>query len=296
MTLAPPALPTRILPRLRDIASAYDVILCDIWGVLHNGERHFRSAANALIRFRSGGGRVVLITNAPRPTGPIREQLDQLLVPRAAYDEMVTSGDVTLALIGARGKQKIHHIGPPRDLSLFDEVAGMTGAAATLRPLDQADYVVCTGLFDDERETPADYQGTFDTMLARRLPMISANPDIVVHRGSALIYCAGALAQAYAAMGGPVQQAGKPFAPIYDQALRLAGAADKSRVLAIGDALATDMAGAWLAGIDGLFITLGIHRHDLHGADMGALAPGSLERLLAQGEHAPRYAMPALVW
>ena len=296
MTLAPPALPTRILPGLRDIASAYDVILCDIWGVVHNGERHFRAAADALIRFRRGGGRVVLITNAPRPAGPIRRQLDDLQVPRAAYDEMVTSGDVTLALIGARGTQKIHHIGPARDLSLFDEVAGMTGTAATLRPLEQADYVVCTGLFDDERETPADYQGTLEAMLAQNLPMISANPDIVVHRGTTLLYCAGALAQAYAAMGGPVQQAGKPFAPIYEQALQLAGAADKNRVLAIGDALATDMAGARLAGIDGLFITQGIHRHDLHGADMGMLAPGRLERLLAAGDHAPRYAMPSLVW
>ena len=296
MTLAPPALPTRILPCLRDIASAYDVILCDIWGVVHNGERHFRFAADALIRFRRGGGKVVLITNAPRPAGPIRRQLDELLVPRAAYDAMVTSGDVTIQLIAARGDQKIHHIGPPRDLALFDEVREATGHAARLVPLQEADYVVCTGLFDDDTETPADYQATLAAMLAASQPMISANPDIVVHRGTTLLYCAGALAQAYAGIGGQVQQAGKPFAPIYERAIKLAGATGKPRVLAIGDALATDMRGAQLAGIDGLFITSGIHRDDLHGDGEIDLSAAELKRFLSEGDLWPRYAMPALCW
>ena len=279
-------LPPTILPRLRDIASAYDIILCDIWGVLHNGESHFAAAAEALTRFRAGGGKVVLITNAPRPAGPIRRQLDQLSVPRAAYDAMVTSGDVTIQLIAARGAQKIHHIGPPRDLALFDEVREVAGHAAQLVPLRAADYVVCTGLFDEYSETLGDYDQ----------PMISANPDIVVHRGATLLYCAGALAQAYAGIGGQVQQAGKPFAPIYERALMLAGPSSKSRVLAIGDALATDIRGAKMAGIDGLFITGGIHREDLHGDDAAELSAAGLGDFLSGSDLQPRYAMPALRW
>lgn len=296
MTHDDTGLSTKILPRLRDIASAYDIILCDIWGVLHNGESHFAAAADALGRYRAGGGRVVLITNAPRPAGPIRRQLDELLVPRAAYDAMVTSGDVTIQLIAARGAQKIHHIGPPRDLALFDEVREATGHAARLVPLHEADYVVCTGLFDDDTETPANYQATFSAMLAGNLPMISANPDIVVHRGTTLLYCAGALAQAYAGMGGQVQQAGKPFAPIYERALLLAGSTGTPRVLAIGDALATDMRGAQHAGIDGLFITGGIHRDDLHGDGGIDLSAAGLGHFLAEADLQPRYAMPALCW
>ena len=296
MTYEASGLPTTILPRLRDISGAYDILLCDIWGVVHNGESHFAAAADALARFRAGGGKVVLITNAPRPAGPIRSQLDELLVPRDAYDAMVTSGDVTIQLIAARGTQNIHHIGPPRDLALFDEVRKATGAAARLVALDEADYVVCTGLFDDDTETPADYHATLSTMLAGNLPMISANPDIVVHRGTTLLYCAGALAQAYAGMGGQVQQAGKPFAPIYERALLLAGSTGTPRVLAIGDALATDMRGAQHAGIDGLFITGGIHRDDLHGDGGIDLSAAGLGDFLAAGDLQPRYAMPALCW
>lgn len=296
MTLNASACNTMILPRLRDIASAYDFILCDIWGVVHDGESHFAAAADALIRFRAGGGTVVLITNAPRPAGPIRRQLDQLSVPRLAYDALVTSGDVTIQLITARGAQKIHHIGPPRDLALFAEAREATGAAARLVPLHEADYVVCTGLFDDDTETPADYRATLAAMLAASQPMVSANPDIVVHRGTTLLYCAGALAQAYAAMGGQVQQAGKPFAPIYEQAMRLAGTTGNLRVLAIGDALATDMRGAKMAGIDGLFITGGIHREDLHGAGAAELSAAGLGHFLADSDLQPRYAMPALRW
>ena len=264
--------------------------------MLHNGESHFAAAAEALTRFRAGGGKVVLITNAPRPAGPIRRQLDQLSVPRAAYDAMVTSGDVTIQLIAARGAQKIHHIGPPRDLALFDEVREVAGHAAQLVPLRAADYVVCTGLFDDDTETPADYQATLAAMLAASQPMISANPDIVVHRGATLLYCAGALAQAYAGIGGQVQQAGKPFAPIYERALMLAGPSSKSRVLAIGDALATDIRGAKMAGIDGLFITGGIHREDLHGDDAAELSAAGLGDFLSGSDLQPRYAMPALRW
>src|ERR1700691_2548171 len=118
-----------LIAGLSEIAERYDVVLSDIWGVVHNGRESFAAATHALARFRRRGGAVILITNAPRPAGPIRAQLDELRVPSEAYDGIVTSGDVTMALIAARGSAPVHHIGPPRDLSLLDGVAGLSGVA-----------------------------------------------------------------------------------------------------------------------------------------------------------------------
>jgi HAD superfamily hydrolase (TIGR01459 family) len=286
---------------LSEIAAGYDVVLSDIWGVVHNGEQSFAAATAALGRFRAGGGTVVLITNAPRPGAPIRRQLERLEVPRAAYDELVTSGDVTTALIAARGAAPVYHIGPPRDLSLFESAAQLSPAAAKARltGLDEAEYVLCTGLFDDERETPADYDETLAAMRARALTLICANPDLVVQRGETLIYCAGALAQRYEEIGGQTVYAGKPYAPIYARALAIAGAArrtsiDKARVLAIGDAMRTDVAGADAAGIDVLFVTAGIHAEDLHGE--GPLAATALEQFSARHGLWPTAAIRELAW
>ena len=287
---------TRILPGLRDIVANYDVILCDIWGVLHDGEKHFPAAADALSRARASGIKVVLITNAPRPHGPIRAQLDHLRVPRDAYDDLVTSGDTTVALIAAHGRDKCFHIGPPRDLTLFDEVPALTGHRLELTSLDNSDYAVCTGLFDDDTETPGDYAARFAAMLARKMPMICANPDLVVHRGATLLYCAGALAKLYEEMGGTAIYAGKPHGPIYERALQLAGARQGARVLAIGDALATDILGAHRQGFDALFATHGIHRHDLHPGGVRTLDGGRLAALLAGGGLCPEMAMAELAW
>jgi len=257
----------RTIHSFAEISSAYDVALCDIWGVLHDGRSAFRPAGEALAAFRADGGTVVLLTNAPRPAADIRSQLSHFKIPDAAFDAMVTSGDVTIALIRARGLAPAHHLGPARDAGLFDLAAEGMAARPALTPLERADYVVCTGLFDDARETPADYEASLQAMAARRLTMICANPDLVVHRGADLIYCAGALAQRYAELGGEVVYAGKPYAPIYDEALAIAARARgsavlKSRVIAIGDAMRTDIAGAAGQGIDALFITSGIHRED----------------------------------
>jgi HAD superfamily hydrolase (TIGR01459 family) len=285
---------------LGEIAARYDVVLSDIWGVVHNGLESFAAAADALIRFRRGGGTVVLITNAPRPGAPIREQLDHLNVPRAAYDDIITSGDVTMALIAARGSAPLHLIGPPRDLSLVESAARLSPAApARLTDLAHADYVLCTGLFDDESEVPADYDATLAAMRARRLTMICANPDLVVERGDSLIYCAGALAQRYEEIGGPTVYAGKPYPPIYARALELARIArgktfGERRVLAIGDAMRTDVAGAVAAGIDILFVTGGIHREDLHGD--GLLAAAALEQFSIRHGLWPTAAIRDLVW
>ncbi|HEX4764910.1 MAG TPA: TIGR01459 family HAD-type hydrolase [Lichenihabitans sp.] len=293
--------PCRILAGLGDVAGRYDVVLCDVWGVVHDGRRAFPAAAEALTRFRAQGGTVVLLTNAPRPQASVVSQLDGLGVPRAAYDGLVTSGDATVALIADRGGRAAYHIGPPRDLALLDEVEAKTGRAPPLAPLAEADYCICTGLFDDAVETPEDYAGVLAAALARRLDMICANPDIVVHVGDRLIFCGGALAQRYAGMGGTVLYAGKPHAPIYRVALDVAAerrgaliAAD--RVLAIGDGLPTDIAGARRQGLDALFVTTGIHREETLDAVTGAIDPDGLARLLGEAGEGPELAITHLVW
>src|SRR5260370_21379703 len=190
------------------LAGGYDVALCDVWGVVHNGVAAAAEACDALARFRNQGGAVVLITNAPRPGEIVaRTTLERLGVPRAAYDGIVSSGDVTHALIAARAGARVFHIGPERDLGLFEELH------APLAPMEDADYAVCSGLFDDTVETPQDYQGLVARMRARSLPMICANPDVVVERGDKLVYCAGAIADLYVVACGEGILAGYPFRP-----------------------------------------------------------------------------------
>jgi HAD superfamily hydrolase (TIGR01459 family) len=288
----------RQISGLGEISDRYDAILCDIWGVLHNGVASFAPASAALTTFRQRGGAVVLITNAPRPSPPIRRQVLRLGVPSEAFDAIVTSGDVTLGLMQEQTGDQVLHIGPGRDLSLFDAAADATGRRPKLLPLKSAHYALCTGLRRDESETPEDYEPELRAMAARRMTMICANPDIVIHRGEALIHCAGALARRYEELGGPVVYAGKPHAPIYDRALALAertrGAPiDKSRVLAIGDGMKTDIAGAARAGLDALFVTGGIHR-SLHGAAASSADPVELRRLYEEYSLWPVAALPAL--
>ena len=281
-------------PHFATLARGYDVALCDVWGVVHNGAAATSEACDALARFRKQGGTVVLITNAPRPGEIVaRTTLDRLGVPRAAYDGIVSSGDVTRALIAARAGAPVFHIGPERDLGLFD------GLDAPLAPLEDADYTVCSGLIDDTVETPQDYQDLIARMRARSLAMICANPDVVVERGDQLVYCAGAIADLYAAAGGDVVFAGKPYRPIYEQALALAEAArgkrvEHHRVLAIGDSVRTDVKGAAAFGIDCLFVIAGIHAEELGGrSDPDAAA---LAGIFAAAGVTPKAVMRHLSW
>jgi len=295
---SPPA--GRILSGLSDIAADYDVILCDVWGVLHDGRRAFPQPAEALTRFRAAGGTVVLITNAPRPNGPIRAQLDRLGVPRGAYDDIVTSGDSTVALIAARGEGPFYHIGPARDRALMEEVGAKTGRTPALGDLDGAAHVICSGLFDDAAETPDHYDATYAAMRDRGLEMICANPDVVVHVGDKLIFCAGALAERYEALGGTVHYAGKPHAPIYDLAIATAAkirgsVVDAGRVLAIGDGMRTDIMGANRQGIDSLFVSGGIHRDETSAGD-GRLDHAALAAFLAKADAVPTAVLADLAW
>ncbi|SDT91520.1 TIGR01459 family HAD-type hydrolase [Stappia sp. ES.058] len=283
-----------LVPGLSALAPGYKAVLCDVWGVLHNGVSAFPKACEALQRYRAEtGGKVVLITNAPRPSPPILEQLARLYVPRDAFDAVVTSGDVTRAQLQAHGDVPVMHIGPERDHSLFE------GLDLTLTDEAGAGQAVCTGLVDDERETPEDYRALLERMIARDLPLLCANPDIVVERGDTLIWCAGAIARLYEDLGGRVIILGKPHAPIYEAALarvaELAGEpVAKADILAIGDGLPTDIRGAVANEIDVLFITGGIHGADfgLTGAPVESLVRKRLEE---EGLRA-RAAIAGLVW
>jgi HAD superfamily hydrolase (TIGR01459 family) len=301
-----PELPP-LIPGLSAIASNYDVILCDVWGVIHNGVAYFAKATEALTKFRRRGGAVILITNAPRPGEKVRGFLDHLGVPRDAYDCLVSSGDVTISLILQRGDRPLTHIGPPQDRSLFDVAKRICGRALRFAALEEADVVVATGLNDADRETPADYHGRLELMHRRGLDLICANPDIVVEVGERLVFCAGALAEAYADLGGRVIQAGKPYAPIYARALAEASSLltkagvqrplDPDRILAIGDAMHTDIKGAQAQSLATLFVTSGIHRAEVHAA---AQAPefdaAAFHQFFETTGFAPSAAIAELVW
>jgi HAD superfamily hydrolase (TIGR01459 family) len=285
-------LPT-FIPHFAPLASAYDVMLCDVWGVVHNGAIATAPSCDALARFRQQGGTVVLITNAPRPGAVVQVFLDNLDVPHAAYDGIISSGDVTRALMIKRTGESIFHIGPERDLPMFE------GLDAKVVDVGHADYVVCSGLNDDTIETPQDYDGLIAAMRAHDLTMVCANPDIVVERGAELVYCAGAIAERYAAAGGKVIYAGKPYHPIYDEALALAQhlrgtAVDHSRVLAIGDSLRTDVKGAVDYGLDCLFVTAGIHAEELGGRERPNAT--ALAEILGAAGLSPKAVMRQFEW
>jgi HAD superfamily hydrolase (TIGR01459 family) len=273
---------------LKDFVGEYDSLLCDVWGVLHNGVAAFPAAVDALTRFRSAGGRVVLITNAPRPSAPIRVQLKSLGVPDDAYDAIVTSGDVTRGLLAERPGVRIRHIGAERDLALY------AGLDLFLTSEHDAELVSCTGLFNDETETPEDYRLLLKRAVRHKLPMLCANPDLVVERGNKLVYCAGALATLYAELGGETILVGKPHAPIYEAAKRAVSSLGGKRPLAVGDGLPTDIRGAVKNGIPALFITGGIHAADFGppgDPDAGRIAA----RLAAEGLSVEAY-VPSLAW
>jgi HAD superfamily hydrolase (TIGR01459 family) len=280
--------PIPILSSIAGLAATSEAWIVDIWGVMHNGAHAHPPAVEACRAFRARGGTVVLLSNAPRPFAAVVPHMTALGVPPAAYDGGVTSGDATRELIAAWQGKALLHIGPERDRGLF------AGFDVTLATPQAAEAVVCSGLYDDTRETPADYARLFEDLLARRLPMICANPDIVVERGDAIIYCAGALAAAYAEKGGQVVYAGKPHAPIYrrtrDEIARRKGrAVARESILCIGDGIDTDLLGAHGAGLRSVFIASPIFAPD-------GLSDALLARLFAGRPFAPVAALPALAW
>jgi HAD superfamily hydrolase (TIGR01459 family) len=282
-----------IIERFAPLAHDYDVLLSDVWGVVHNGVAAFPQACEALARFRAERGPVILITNAPRAGESVQRILDRLGVPRDAYDAIMSSGDVTRGIVEARLRQRVFHLGPPRDQSIF------AGLDVTFAPAETADYVVCSGLFDDTVETPDNYRGLLAAMRTRALSMVCANPDIVVERGDELVYCAGALADAYVALGGDVLYCGKPYAPIYEAALGKAAAfrgvtPPRLRVLAIGDSVRTDLRGATSFGVDCLFVISGLHAEEAGGREAPDLS--SLNAMFATAGVTPKAVTRRLAW
>lgn len=281
------------IPGLSAIAGAYRGVLSDVWGVIQNGVTAYEEACAALTRYREAGGAVVLITNAARPNDTVRKQLDGMGVPGSAYDDIVTSGDVTRELLVHEGISRAFHIGTDRDLPLF-EATGIDRVG-----LDEAEIIVCTGLFDDRTETPGDYRERFEDYISRGLRFLCANPDIVVDVGGTLLWCAGALAREYTGLGGEVILLGKPHPPIYRAAKRRLEEITESKleradILTIGDGLPTDIAGAVGEGLPALFISSGIHA-----ADFGDVEAPDIElierRLNAEGAEVIG-TMPRLRW
>jgi HAD superfamily hydrolase (TIGR01459 family) len=283
-----------LLDNLSEIAPDYDVMLCDVWGVIHNGLEAFPVACAALEQWMRQRGPVILISNSPRPREGVLDQLNALGVPRDAWSDIVTSGDVTRTLLSARIPGPAWRIGPDRDAPLYE------GLGLQFSDLEEAAFIACTGPFDDEVETPEDYRVVLAKGAARGLDMICANPDLMVQRGERLVYCGGALAALYETLGGRVMMAGKPFAPIYELSLaraeaQLSGVFNRRRVLAIGDGLATDVAGARAQALDMLFIAAGVHAADASDSS-GRLDMKAVAATLTTAGGAPRYAMQRLVW
>ncbi len=280
-----------IVTGLHEVAAGHDALICDVWGVLHNGRRVFPGAVGALRRFKADFGPVVLLSNAPRPVGALEEQFVKLGVPDDCYDAIVTSGTAARDNLAERahaGRLAIFHLGPERDRSIFEGLP-----VNCVEPAD-ASVVLCTGLFNDETETPDDYRDLLVAFRDRGLTLLCANPDIVVQRGIKLVCCAGAIARAYEEMGGAVVYYGKPYAPIYQPVLaaarRIAGR-HVVKPLAIGDGLETDIRGAIDIGIEAVFIADGIH-----GEEIGDASPAALARLFASTGVTPTAAMRRLVW
>ncbi|KQV32308.1 HAD family hydrolase [Rhizobium sp. Root1203] len=277
------------IENLAEITSRYDAVFCDVWGVVHNGIDPFPKAAAALEAARGEGLTVVLITNSPRIAPQVVTQLQQIGIPDSAYDRIVTSGDVTRRLI-AEGPRKVFLLGPERDVALIE------GLGVERVDARDADCVVCSGFFDDETETPEDYTEMLTDFREREVPMICANPDLVVERGHRIIPCAGAMAAYYTQLGGTTRIAGKPHKPIYDEVLSVAlqahGDFPLDRVLAIGDGMPTDVRGALDYGLDLLYISGGIHakEYTLNGETDEAILAAYLERERAT----PKWWMPRL--
>lgn len=284
-----------LLSGLSVLADKYDALLCDVWGVLHNGREAYPGVAEALGKFQAKGGHVLLLSNAPRPSDTLPIMFERMGIPHDVYDGILTSGDATRIYLGTHERgTRCYYIGPDRDLTLFD------GTGVVLVDETEAEFILVTGPFDDEVEGPEDYREQFVALAARKLPLICANPDIIVERGDRHIYCAGALARLYGELGGEVVYFGKPHGPVYDIARKrlaeLAGTAiPDARILAVGDGPLTDIKGANDTGVDALFITGGIAAADC-GPSAEAPEEKRVDLVLGRAGVAAVGAMPRLVW
>ncbi|MEZ5886781.1 MAG: TIGR01459 family HAD-type hydrolase [Paracoccaceae bacterium] len=289
---------TRIIQSLAEIAEGYDALFCDLWGCVHDGIRPFPAAVAALRSFRDRGGKVVLVTNSPRPRASVADQLDRIGVPRDCWDTIASSGDSARAAMfrGVVG-QKVYFIGDGEtDAGFFSPLKILDDPVEITRvPLKEAEGIVCTGPFDPMAD-PSVYRADFLYAKTKGMKLLCANPDIVVDRGAVREWCAGALAQLYTEMGGESLYFGKPHPPVYDLARRrlaALGDIEDARILAVGDGIATDISGAMGEGIDALFITGGLAANEF-GADVENPDPARLASWLSAARMSPSYAIGRL--
>jgi len=290
---------TRLIESLSEIAADYDAAFVDLWGCVHDGLRAHPPAVSALEAYRSRGGRVVLVTNAPRPRAEVEAQIAGLGVPESAWDAIATSGDAArLALFHGAVGRRVYAIGEPRDAAFFHPLAiDSDPMEIEIVPLEKAEGLVVTGPADPRAE-PRAHEGELLYAKAKGWKLLCANPDVVVDRGESREWCAGAIAELYEEMGGEVLYFGKPHPPIYDLARRRladdAGIApEPERILCIGDGLATDIAGALGEGMDALFVTGGLARGETGTGAVpdGQPDPEMLERLLERHQMAAPFAI-----
>ena len=287
------AMTTPILPAgLAELAERYDAILCDVWGVVHNGRGAFAETCQALQRYRAQGGKVVLITNAPVPTARVTAVFDRVGVPRDIFDDCATSGDATRNELARRKPHSVWIFaadgGLEHDRFLYE------GLGLEIERSPRADLVLCIGLRDQFEDDPEDYRAEMEEMVAAGLTMVCANPDIQVRVGDRLGWCAGALAAIYEALGGEVVYPGKPHPAIYrlalDKLAALGGSPERSRILAVGDGPVTDIRGANREGLDCLYVGTGLAQYG--GGDFA----DEIEGLLGGNSVSATYAMPMLKW
>ncbi|TNE39858.1 MAG: TIGR01459 family HAD-type hydrolase [Alphaproteobacteria bacterium] len=287
-----------ILEGLAPVAGYYKAFIVDLWGVVHNGRKPYPGALDCLHKFRKKGGKVILVSNAPRTHDYVVEYLENMGVKRGDYDYILTSGDITRSvlenqdhdLIRNRGR-KFYQIGATRDKGLDDGLD-----YSRVMEVAAADFLICTGLVDDTTETPEDYRRLLSEALSKDLPMLCANPDLTVMRGEEMIYCAGSIAALYEEMGGRVALFGKPLAETYRRAMAILGLNDASDILAIGDSIRTDIKGANEAGIDSVLVGGGIHAEEWGLENGQAPSSAQIEKIVKQYGFAPTFVVGRMNW
>ena len=261
---------TKVITAFKEIFHNYDAIFCDLWGCLHDGVESFPNALLSLKNFKRKGGVVVLITNAPRPNFSVKAQIDKLGITNEFYDSIITSGDAAqLGLFSGNFGTNVYHMGPKRDLSFFDINSKRMANPVDIKlvELEKAESIVCTGLFDDQIETPEDYTNFIKESVKKKLKLLCINPDMMVDYGEKRLWCAGAIAAAYSVAGGIPIYFGKPHTPIYEMAYRelyaLGHEISKNRILCVGDGINTDILGGNKQGLDTLFVCGGLASFEL---------------------------------
>ena len=287
----------KIIDGVEQLAHAYDGFILDLWGVLYDGGRMFDHALEVVRCLNSLEKRLVILSNGPRRASAVEERIAKAGLPREMYHAVMSSGEEAwLSLKGEINDPwyrdvggRVFYIGGEGDRAMLDGLG-----AAEVKDVSEADFILDIGPFDSA-DTISDYEDILTAAAARHLPMVCANPDLVVHRLGKVEICAGGIAERYEELGGRVRWHGKPHRSIYETGMRLMGGIDKSRVLAVGDSFRTDIRGANGAGFDSLFVMEGIHAEDLLGP-AGAADEARLPDLVARAGAVPTYAIRRFEW